>query len=178
MEDHRRVVRLLPAFGQIGLNDEGARRHSRTDLMAHKPTVSEAQRRIRLEVGGEMMVKVDGVIPPDTENAPALGLPRFRGPESLGTTQRPRRQGDPRCKTSLEQSPTMHTLDDTGTGLWCFHTSPSFLRRTGGAAQSHALHRTLGLRCATYDTASQLQRQTWEFAPLPWHRTPRFRRGE
>src|SRR5262249_28585433 len=128
------VVRLFPAFGQIGLDDEGARLYSRTDLMAHEPAVGEAQGGIGFDVGGEMMVKVDRVVAAYTKDAPTLGLLRFRRPESLGTRQRPRRQCDPRCETSLEQIPTTHTLHDTGKSVRCFHTSLSLLSSAGRAA--------------------------------------------
>jgi hypothetical protein len=138
MEDIGRVVQLFPPFGQIGLDDEGARLHPRTDLMSHEPAVGEAQRGIRLEVSSKMGIKVDRVIPPHTQDTPALGLPRFLSPEPLGMVQRPGRQRDPRREASLEQIPTTHTLHDTGMSLRCFHTSLSFLSRTGEAAQQRA----------------------------------------
>src|SRR5262245_14579695 len=129
MEDHRRVVRLLPAFGQIGLNDEGARRHPRTDLMAHKPTVSEAQRRIRLKVDGEMVVKVDRIIPAHAQDAPALGLPRFRPPEHVGTMQRPSRQRGASGETRFQQVAPAHAWDIAEMSTSWFHKSPSCMAR-------------------------------------------------
>jgi hypothetical protein len=144
----------------MGLDDKGARLHPRAELMPDKRTVDEAQRRIRLEVQRQMMVEVGRVISSRAQDASALGLPRFRSPERPGTRQRPGRQRDPRREASLEQISATHTLDDTGVSLRCFHTSPSFLTRTGGAAQQRALHRIPGLICETYDTAAQLQRQT------------------
>jgi hypothetical protein len=91
IEDIGRVIRRLPPFGQIGLDNKGAWLHPRTDLMPYQPAVDEAQRGIRLEVGCEMMVKVDGVVAAYTEDTAALGWARFRQPRAPGdeATARP-----------------------------------------------------------------------------------------
>ena len=58
MEDIGRVVQLFPAFGQIGLDDEGTWRHVGADFMPHQPAVDEAQDVIRLVIDREMRIKV------------------------------------------------------------------------------------------------------------------------
>ncbi len=58
MEDHSRVVRLFPAFGQIGLNGKGARLHVGADFMPDQPAVDEAQQVIRVVIDREMGIKV------------------------------------------------------------------------------------------------------------------------
>ena len=47
---------------------------------------------MRLEVLGEMGIKMGWVIPTHVEEAPALGLPHFGTPECLRAIQRPGRQ--------------------------------------------------------------------------------------
>ena len=42
VEDIGGVIQLFPAFGQIGLDDEGARRNVRADFMPHQFAVDEA----------------------------------------------------------------------------------------------------------------------------------------
>ena len=46
--------------------------------MAYEPAVSEAQGGVRLEVDGEMRVKVDRIQPAQAQHAPAFGRPRVR----------------------------------------------------------------------------------------------------
>ena len=57
------VVRLFPAFGQVGLHDESARLHLRTDLMPHQSTVDEAQGEMRSGSDCQMGIKVRRVKP-------------------------------------------------------------------------------------------------------------------
>ena len=58
MEDIGRVVRRFPAFRQIRLDDEGARRHIRADFVPQELAVDEAQRGMRLEVARQMRIEV------------------------------------------------------------------------------------------------------------------------
>src|SRR2546425_203980 len=83
VEDDGRVVRLLPALGQIRFERERARRHSGADLVAHELVVDEAQRGVRLEVQGLVGVEVGRIVAADAEDAAAPGLLR---------ADRPRRQ--------------------------------------------------------------------------------------
>ena len=92
MEDIGRVVRCFPAFGQIRLDEEGARRHPCPDSIPHELAVDKAQRGMGPEIDGEMRVKVRRVLAADTEDTAALRWPRFRSPEGRGRMQRPRGQ--------------------------------------------------------------------------------------
>jgi hypothetical protein len=93
MEDIRGVVGLLPVFGEVGLDGEGAGPHVRPDLIPHQRAVGEAQRGIRPDVEGEMGIKVRRVIAAHPQDATAFGWPRCGAPEDSGTRQRPSGQG-------------------------------------------------------------------------------------
>jgi hypothetical protein len=102
MEDVSCVIWLLPPFGKVGLYREGARPHVRTDFIPHERAVGEAQRRIGLEVEGEMVVKVRRIIAAHAQNTTALGLPSLSAPECRGAMQRQGRQCNASRKASLE----------------------------------------------------------------------------
>ena len=123
MEDIGRLVWLLPAFSQMGLDCEGARPHVRTNFIPHQRAVGEAQRSIGLEIEGEMRVKVGRIIAAHAQDTAALGLSRFSAPERWGTRERPARERDTSDKASLEQITTAHTLAPVGMSLLRFHCS-------------------------------------------------------
>src|SRR6266545_2407065 len=160
MKNIGRVVQRFPAFGQIGLHDEGPGRNRCADFMPHELTVDKAQRGMRLEAIGLMRVKVGRIIPAHAQDTATLGEPRFGTPERRRVMQWPGGQRDASRQASLEQSTTAHTLDDTGLSLEYFHTSPFCVSRTGGAAQPRTLQRILGLIYEAYDTASRPQQRT------------------
>src|SRR5262245_53279077 len=108
MEDIGRLVWLLPPLSQMGLDREGAWSHVCTDFIPYQRAVSEAQRRIGLEVEGEMRVKVRRIIATYTQNATALGLPRFHAPQHGRTGQRPDGQRYASYQARLEQITTTH----------------------------------------------------------------------
>src|SRR5262249_58929383 len=101
MEDVGGIIQRFPAFGQIRLDYKSARPHLRADLMPYELVVDKAQRGIRLEVEGEMRVKVGRIIAAHAQDTAALGLSRFGAPERRGTIEGPRGQRD----TSSEASP-------------------------------------------------------------------------
>src|SRR6266446_3832402 len=94
MKDVGRVIWLLPPFSQMGLYREGARLYVRTDFIPHQRAVGEAHRGIGLEVEGEMVVKMRGVIAAHAQDAAALWLSGFSAPERRRLMQRPGRQRD------------------------------------------------------------------------------------
>ena len=90
-----RLIRRVPAFGEVGLHREGAWWHCWTQAMPQQRTVDEAQRRMRPEATAwEMGIEVGWVKTAHTEDAAALGLAVFRPPEPRGQRQRPGRQRD------------------------------------------------------------------------------------
>ena len=111
MEDIGRVVRLFPAFGQIGLDDEGARRHVRADFMPHELAVDEAQRVCVLKLSVRCGSKCGGIPAAHAQDAAALGLPRFRPPERRGTIQGPGGQGDTGGEARFQQIAAAQTQD-------------------------------------------------------------------
>jgi hypothetical protein len=81
MEDIGSVVQLFPAFGQIGLDDEGARRDLGADFMPYELAVDEAQGALRKVSCRDMGIEVRGVEPPHAQDAAALGGRSFSTPE-------------------------------------------------------------------------------------------------
>jgi hypothetical protein len=63
VEDISRVVQRFPALRDIRLHREGARLHLRTDSMAHKSAIDEAQCGMRVEADGKVWIEVCRVIP-------------------------------------------------------------------------------------------------------------------
>src|SRR5262249_28625240 len=100
----------------------GAWPHVRTDFIAHQRTVGEAQGGVGLEVEGEMVVKVWGIITTYTQNAAAFGLTRFGTP---GCAERPDRHADASHQAGLQQITTAHPLDLGGICLWQWHRESS-----------------------------------------------------
>src|SRR5439155_13823585 len=125
-----RVVQRFPAFGQIGLYEEGPGRNLCADFMPHELTVDKAQRGMRLETIGLMRVKMGWIIPAHAQDTATLGWFHFSAPESRRVMQWPGGQRDASRQASLEQSTTAHTLEDTGMSLEHFHTFPSCVSRT------------------------------------------------
>ena len=111
MEDVGRVVWLLPPFGQMGLHREGARRHVRTDFIPHQRAVDEAQGGIGLEVEGEMVVEVRGIIATHAQDAAAPGLSGLRAPECRGAIAGARQTASRQpVMPALQESTTAHSL--------------------------------------------------------------------
>ena len=129
MEDVGRLVRRVPAFGEVGLHREGAWSHLRPHLVPHQRTVDEAQRRIRLEDVREMVIEVGRVKAAHTEDAAAPGLTSFPTPERRGARQGPGGQHDASSEASFEQRATIHPLGMWGTCLRYVHRYPSFSSR-------------------------------------------------
>src|SRR5262249_25719841 len=125
-EDIGGVVERFPALGQIGLDRKGPRPNLRADLMPYELIVDEAQRVIRLEVEGEMRVKVGRIIATHAQDATAFRLPRFGAPERWGAREGPGRECDASGEAGLEQITTAHTLSPAGGSRLRFHSS-SFL---------------------------------------------------
>src|SRR6266851_2359817 len=125
MEDRGRFVRRFPAFGQIGLDDEGTRRHVRADFMPQELVIDEAQRGIRLEVARDMRIKVRRIPAAHAQDAATLGWSRFRTPERGGTTQGQDRQRRASRQASLQKSTTAYTVGLLSMHLPWFHASPS-----------------------------------------------------
>src|SRR5437867_1041554 len=73
-----RVVRLLPAFSQIGLHGEAARRHTRAHLVAEQLAIDEAQGGHRHEVSRQVRVEVRWI--PATYAKDPTGLGAREGP--------------------------------------------------------------------------------------------------
>src|SRR5215470_1155673 len=111
MEDIGRVVQLLPPFGHMRLDDEGARDNLRADFVPDQRTVHEAQGDMRLGVDREMRVKVGRIIAPDAQDAPALGWPGFRTPERGGVQQWPGSERETSYQTGLQHVTTIHPLE-------------------------------------------------------------------
>src|SRR5262249_38890602 len=97
-------------FGQVGLQDEGARSHVGADLMPHQSAVDEAQRGLCLEAEREMGIEVQGIITAHAQDIAALGLPRFSPPECRGMIERPSRQRHTGGEASLKDLTTTHAL--------------------------------------------------------------------
>jgi hypothetical protein len=74
VEDVSRLIRLVPAFGQVGLDGESARGHPGAHLVAQEPAVDEAERVVRLAAQNQMRVEVGRIVAPYAENSPTLGL--------------------------------------------------------------------------------------------------------
>ena len=141
MEDIGRVVRCFPAFGQIGLDEPGVRRHPCPDPIPHELTVDKAQCGMGLDTGCEMRVKVRHIPASDTENPAALRWPCFVSSECGGVMQRPGRQRNASGDARGEQLTTIHPSGILRTCLRCVHRSPSYMSSPGQVAQPHALHR-------------------------------------
>ena len=92
MEDIGRVVRRVPALGEIGLDAEDAWCRPGPNLIPHKFAVDKAQRGVGPDIEREMRVKVRRIQPAHAEDTPALGLSCFRSPRDRGLRQRPRGQ--------------------------------------------------------------------------------------
>src|SRR6516162_615348 len=114
MEDIGRVVQHFPPFGHIGLQDKGPRRYVRADFVPQELTVDETQRSMGLEADREMGIKVDRVIPGQTEDTAPLRLPRFRPPECWRVMGRPERQRGTRGEAGFEQLAAAEALDRLG----------------------------------------------------------------
>src|SRR5215510_3226323 len=95
----------------MGLYREGARPHGRTDLIPHRPAVSEAQGSIGLEVESEMMIEVRRIIPTHAQDTAALGLSRLSTPECRGPREGQGRQCHAGSKPSLHEATTVHYLE-------------------------------------------------------------------
>ena len=122
MEDISRVVQFFPAFGQIGLDNEGARGHVGADFMPHQFAVDEAHGALRKASDREMGIKVRGIKPAHAQDAAASGLPRLCSPQRGGAMQRPGGQRHASRQASLEQRATTHTLGLMG--MLCAHRKP------------------------------------------------------
>ena len=129
MEDVGRLVRHVPACGEVRLHREGARSHLGTHLVPHQRTVDEAQRRIRFEVAREMVIEVGWVKAAHMEDAATLRLTGFPTPERRGARQGPGGHHDASSEASFEQLATVHPLNMWGMCLRYVHRYPSFLRR-------------------------------------------------
>ena len=102
VEDVGGVIQLFPAFGQIGLDDEGARRDVAPTL-SHQFAVDEADGALRKATGREMVIKVRGINSPDAQDAATLGLSGVAAPEQRWPSQRPQRKRGTRGEASLQQ---------------------------------------------------------------------------
>jgi len=110
MKDIRGVIRLVPAFGEIGLDPEGARRYVTADLVPQELTVHEAQHGMRPGVAGKMGIEVHRIPPTHAQAAPTPGRPHGCAPKRGRVMERPGRQGDAGGEARLQQLATAHTL--------------------------------------------------------------------
>jgi len=62
MKDIGRIVRRLPALGQVGREEKRALPHLGPDRIPHEPAVDEAQRHVRLNACWLMRVNVHRII--------------------------------------------------------------------------------------------------------------------
>src|SRR5262245_43411658 len=106
MEDIGGIVRRFPTFGQIRLDDEGARPNFWTDFMPQELAVHEAQHGLRPLVTGEMRIEVHRISPAHAQDASALGRCRFFTPEYGRAKQWPGRQCYASGETRLQQLTT------------------------------------------------------------------------
>jgi hypothetical protein len=134
MEDIGGVVRRFPAFGEIRLDEEGARWNPGPDPIPHELAVDKAQCGMGSDIEREMRVKVLRISAGDTEGAAAFRLPCFRSPKCRCTMERPRGQCHAGGEASVQQRATGHIVAMWGTGLRCVHRSSSVLRLVGRAA--------------------------------------------
>ena len=63
VENIRGVVQLFPAFGQIGLDNEGARLYLGANFMPHQLAVDEAERALCPDIDREVRIEVYRVPP-------------------------------------------------------------------------------------------------------------------
>jgi hypothetical protein len=87
----------------MGLYDEGARLNPRADFVPDERTVHETQGGMCLGVRRKVWIKVGGIRAPDAQDTTALGLSRFRSPESRWGMQQPRRQRRTSGDTGFQQ---------------------------------------------------------------------------
>ena len=87
MEDIGGVVQRFPAFGQVGLDDEGARGHIAADFMPHQFAVDKAHGALRKASEREMVIKVRRVKPAHAQDPAAPGRPRLCPPQYGRATQ-------------------------------------------------------------------------------------------
>jgi hypothetical protein len=121
MEDIGGVVQRFPAFGQVRLDDKGARGHVGTDFMPHQFAVDEAHGALRKASERQMVIKVRGIKPPHAQDAAAPGLPRLCPPEYGGMGQGPDGHGHAGRQASLQKSATAYTVSLLSTCLLWFH---------------------------------------------------------
>src|SRR6266568_3284000 len=121
MEDVRRVIQRFPAFGQVGLDDEGPRGHVAADFMPHQFAVDKAHGALRKASEREMVIKVRGVKPAHAQDATAPGLPRLCPPEYGGMGQGPGGHRHAGRQASLQESTTAYTVGLFSMCLLWFH---------------------------------------------------------
>src|SRR2546426_322161 len=80
---------LAPAFGQFGLDAEGAGRYVPADLVPQELIVHEAQHGMRPGVAGEMRIEVHRIPPAHAQDASAPGRPHCCAPKRGRVMERP-----------------------------------------------------------------------------------------
>ena len=125
VEDVGEVIRFFPALGEMRLYRKRARRNLRTDLISQQRTVDKAQGGIGLDVVGEVVIEVHGIIATHAQDAAALGLSRFGTPEGRGTREGQDGHREAGRKAHVQQLTTAETFSKVGIGTLCVHRDPS-----------------------------------------------------
>jgi hypothetical protein len=126
MEHVGGVVRLFPAFGQVGLDDEGPRPHVSADFVAQEPATQEAQDAMRPAIAGQMGIEVHGIPSAHAEDPAVLGRLRCFAPEDGRTIGGPDREGCAGGQAGFQQITAAQIMDMTGPDVVWLHDPPSF----------------------------------------------------
>ena len=131
MEHIGRVIWLFPAFGQIGLDDEGARPHVPADFVAQEPAAQEAQGAMRPGVAGQMGIEVHGIPSAHAEDSSTFGRLDCFAPECGHTIGEPGRKGRSSRQAGFQQITATQLMGMSRLNVLWFHDRPSFSRHAG-----------------------------------------------